>query len=189
MSPGGPQGAQGAPRLATLRFFVPGLPVPQGSKRVVRGRLIDANHATLRPYRALVADAALEALGVPPDAHDGSAGPTDPLGGHIPTREPVTVALRFGLPRPRGHYGTGRNAGIVKPSAPVWPATKPDVDKLVRAVLDALTGIVWVDDSQVAILSAEKVYSPTPHTVVTVQAPPVVAFSADLSGGPTGGAS
>ena len=34
--------------------------------------------------------------------------------------------------------------------------TKPDLDKLLRSVLDALTGIVWVDDSQVVIISARK---------------------------------
>jgi crossover junction endodeoxyribonuclease RusA len=144
-----------------VRFTVPGLPVPQGSKRVVRGRLIDANGATLRPYRALVADAAAQALG-------------GALSAHEPTREPVSVSVRFVLPRPRGHYGTGRNAGVLKASAPLWPTTKPDVDKLCRAVLDALTAVVWVDDSQVVVLDADKMYGASPATVVVVQWPPVV---------------
>ena len=36
---------------------------------------------------------------------------------------------------------------------------KPDVDKLLRAICDALTGIVWRDDSQVCIVGINKVYA------------------------------
>jgi crossover junction endodeoxyribonuclease RusA len=37
--------------------------------------------------------------------------------------------------------------------------TKPDLDKLVRCVLDALTGVLWVDDSQVITIRAFKFYA------------------------------
>ena len=41
-----------------------------------------------------------------------------------------------------------------------WPhITKPDVDKLFRALSDALTGLVWVDDSQVCVSAINKVYA------------------------------
>jgi Holliday junction resolvase RusA-like endonuclease len=54
----------------------------------------------------------------------------------------------FYLPRPGGHFGTGRNAGLVKNSAPLWPAVKPDLDKLERAVFDSLESAgVWGNDS------------------------------------------
>jgi len=47
------------------------------------------------------------------------------------------------------------------------PATRPsDLDKLVRAVLDALTGIVWKDDAQVVALKATKVQGVTPGVEV-----------------------
>lgn len=169
------------PGVVSLHFSVLGLPVPQGSKRVFNGRLVDANHGTLRPYRALVAAEGASALArriATPDAPTGVTGAKELLTeGDLrpaPTREAVAVALRFGLPRPKGHWGTGRNADRLKPSAPAWPATKPDVDKLERAVLDALTGVLWADDSQVVILSADKVYSATPMTLVTVEAPPAL---------------
>ena len=58
----------------------------------------------------------------------------------------------------KGHYGTGRNADQVKASAPPHPTTKPDATKLVRAVEDALTGVIWRDDSQVVRQWASKVY-------------------------------
>jgi len=45
-----------------------------------------------------------------------------------------------------------------KPSHPVYKAQKPDVDKLVRSILDSLTGVVYTDDSQVVIVTAYKKY-------------------------------
>jgi Holliday junction resolvase RusA-like endonuclease len=71
---------------------------------------------------------------------------------------PLRLTLRFYLLRPKGHYGTGRNEGHVRPSAPAHPATRPDTTKLVRAVEDALTGIVWRDDAQVCEQAARKLY-------------------------------
>jgi Holliday junction resolvase RusA-like endonuclease len=45
---------------------------------------------------------------------------------------------------------------------------RPDVDKLARALLDPLTGIVWVDDSQVSFLTVNKVYAWEKRPGVTV---------------------
>jgi Holliday junction resolvase RusA-like endonuclease len=45
--------------------------------------------------------------------------------------------------------------------------TKPDLDKLLRSVLDALTGIIWVDDSQVVMISARKDFG-QPGATITV---------------------
>jgi len=83
---------------------------------------------------------------------------------------PVEVRLGFSLPRPQSHYGTGRNAGRIKASAPTWPAQMPDLDKLVRAVLDACTDAgLWRDDSQVCALQAAKLYTPTnPGVHITI---------------------
>ena len=60
--------------------------------------------------------------------------------------------------RPAGHYGSGKYSQRVKPSAPRHPGRKPDLDKLVRAVFDSLTSIVWIDDAQVVRLTAMKRY-------------------------------
>ncbi len=62
---------------------------------------------------------------------------------------PVSVLMRFVIARPKSHYGTGRNAGIVKASSPRCHVSKPDVLKLTRAVEDALTGLAWTDDAQI----------------------------------------
>ena len=71
----------------------------------------------------------------------------------------VSLRLTFYLTRPKGHYGTGRNAQRLKPSAAPAPAKKPDIDKLARAVLDALHRVAYVDDSQVISLEARKVFA------------------------------
>jgi len=63
---------------------------------------------------------------------------------------PLLFRMVFHRPRPKSHYGSGRNADKLKASAPEYPITKPDVTKLVRAAEDALTGVIWRDDSQVA---------------------------------------
>lgn len=62
---------------------------------------------------------------------------------------PLSITVTFYRPRPKGHFGSGRNAGSLRASAPTHPVTKPDLLKLARAVEDALTGIVYRDDSQI----------------------------------------
>ena len=70
----------------------------------------------------------------------------------------LELRVVFVFRRPAGHFGTGRNAGKLKPSSPLYVRTRPDVDKLVRAIADAMTGIVYRDDSQLVAVKAEKHY-------------------------------
>jgi len=127
---------------ADLQFKVYGMPVAQGSKKVIRGHLIEMADARLRSWRQEVAAA----------AHNEMKGAS-------PYIEPVSLRLVFWLPRPRGHYGTGRNKDKLKPSAPGFPGVHPDLDKLCRSVLDAMSHIAFVDDRQVVMLTASKLYA------------------------------
>lgn len=71
----------------------------------------------------------------------------------------VAVAISFRLPRPKGHYGTGKNLGRLRDSAPIFPTTVPDIDKLIRSTLDGMTeGGAFRDDSQVVSVYAIKTY-------------------------------
>lgn len=63
------------------------------------------------------------------------------------------------LRRPQADWGTGRNAHLLKDRADAAPIKKPDVDKLLRACLDALTEVIWRDDSQVVKATTEKTYA------------------------------
>jgi len=125
---------------ASPTIVVHGIPAPQGSKRHVGGgRMIESSKA-VGPWREAIRGSVLATF-----------GQVTPLEG------PLSVDVTFVFDRPRSHYGTGRNSRIVRPSAPVFPATRPDLDKLCRALFDALTDAhVWHDDGQVVRLVAFK---------------------------------
>ena len=79
----------------------------------------------------------------------------------------VCVDFTFFVSRPKGHFGTGKNAGMLKSSAPVMPTTKPDIDNCVKFYLDILNGWAWHDDNQVVKLAAVKEYG-DPKTVISI---------------------
>lgn len=82
----------------------------------------------------------------------------------------LRVDLFFYMPHPQGHYGTGRNASIIKPQFQyAYPITKPDYDNLEKLVLDALTGVFWTDDSIVCQGWHEKIYSTNPRTEIKIR--------------------
>lgn len=68
------------------------------------------------------------------------------LSGYIPVQGGVKVSCSFVFHKPKS--AKDRNL----------PWVKPDLDKLVRAVLDGLTGVAYEDDSQVVLLQANKTY-------------------------------
>ena len=71
----------------------------------------------------------------------------------------IHILLVFYMPRPKSHYGTGRNANLLKDTAPYHHTKTPDIDNLTKAVMDAITDIkVWKDDKQVVAVDAEKRY-------------------------------
>lgn len=128
--------------------MVPGVPVPQGSKMPWGG---EAN-PHVKSWRASVAAVATDAM------------PGGPIDG------PVNVIADFYFPRPKAHYGSGRNAARLKPTAPRWHTSTPDLDKLQRALGDAMKGTVLRDDSQVASWHVRKLYAAaTPRAVVRVE--------------------
>jgi Holliday junction resolvase RusA-like endonuclease len=68
---------------------------------------------------------------------------------------PVSMKLDFHLVKPR----------TVKRDMPTVP---PDLDKLIRAILDSLTQIVYFDDSQVVQITASKSYAEEPGVDIAV---------------------
>ena len=79
-----------------------------------------------------------------------------------PIEGPVELSLAFFFPRPKSHYGTGKNSELVKASAPVHHAQKPDIDNVIKSTLDAMNGILYEDDKQVIRLRAEKRWAHQP---------------------------
>ena len=128
-----------------IAIRIHGTPVPQGSKTANSfGRGVrDANATKLKPWREHVTAIAADATRF----HDTITGP-------------VRVWVRFTFERPKSHYRSGRNSHRLKDNAPAQPTSKNDVDKLQRAVFDALTdAAVWADDGQVVDVRARKFYA------------------------------
>lgn len=135
-----------------VEFTVYGRAVPQGSKRAFTPRgwtrpvLVEAS-AALRPWRQQVSDSALAALAV-----ERCGEPWTPYEG------PVAVTIEVHRKRPPTHWLTGG----LSLSAAGRRASVPgdgDIDKISRAILDALTGVVYRDDRQVCDLRATKAWS------------------------------
>ena len=86
------------------------------------------------------------------------------------TDGPIWMSLHFVFTRPAGHFGTGRNSGKLKPSAPMWPTSRAIGDRtnLLKSVEDALTGIVWHDDSQVVDGPIRVSYGPAPLISIAI---------------------
>lgn len=127
--------------MTEVSFTVYGQAQPAGSKTagVTKGGKMFVRDSAKKgaPWRREVARTAAEAMN-----GDGL------LDGAL------ELSVIFTVPRPKGHYGV---RGL-RPSAPEHPTVRPDVTKLLRAVEDACTGIVWRDDSQIVAQHAIKRY-------------------------------
>ncbi len=153
--PGGAVEHPAAPPVLTIRVL--GTPAPQGSKRAFRnkhtGRIQQVESSErVKPWREAVKWAARQAMEMPDLvlAHNANVALFDC---------PVEVAVTFTMPRPKGHYRTGRNAHLLRDAAPLFPAGTPDLDKTVRSTFDGLGEAgVWRDDAQVVYVSAWKIY-------------------------------
>lgn len=119
------------------------------------GRIIDQKKDRLRVWRRLIALELQRARWEPiPDG-------------------PISCSLEFVLPRPKDHY-RGVKLPELKPTAPLWHQSKPDLDKLTRAVFDGLGKAgAWGDDAQVAQLSTSKRYTATGRVGVRITCAPV----------------
>jgi len=110
-----------------IEFTVIGDPASQGSKRHVGGGRMIESCKRLRPWRDAVAWAALEAMGGKPLLMDG----------------PLVAEIVFTLAKPKSAPKRRQS----------WPDKKPDIDKILRAVLDAMTTAgVYTDDARIVSL-------------------------------------
>jgi Holliday junction resolvase RusA-like endonuclease len=133
-----------------IEFRVPGVAAPQGSKKAFRtrgGRIaLVESCSRVKPYRATVALAAREVWA------EGA------------THGTVGVSIAFTFVRPKSHYNA---KGVLRAGVATHPG-KPVIDKLCRAVLDSLTGIIYADDSQVVSLVATKSYGNTAESRISI---------------------
>lgn len=137
-----------------LSFSVPGQPVAKGRARsfVRNGHVAHYTPEKTVKYEAEVSRCATVAKSSLGGAVALMAGPLM-----------LDVAAYFRIPAswPKAKQAKAR-AGEIRPTS------KPDLDNVVKAIKDGLNGVVWVDDSQVVFLCAQKHYSDVPHVNVTI---------------------
>lgn len=144
----------------SVRFIAPGKPEPKGS--VIKGRWGGYHSANknLEAWCQVVSDQAKAAM-IGEYRRRVLSYPV-----YLPLfTGPVAVDITFVLPRPK----TFTPPKWLEEYRPLWKAMfvdgqpphlkKVDVDKCIRGVCDAMTGIVWIDDSQVVDIGGRKRYA------------------------------
>ena len=142
--------------LPPITFFVAGIPKPAGSKRgfyiakIKRVVIVDANPNS-KDWKTDV-------------KHEAQRNYSDAL-----LECPIYLKLTFFQLRPKSHYRSGKNSHLLKDSAPIYPASKPDVLKLARGVEDAITGVIWKDDAQIVDEFLKKRYGEQPGCEIEIK--------------------
>lgn len=134
--------------MTSLSFFVPGAPVPQARPRVARnGGVYEPPKCT--EYKFLVreiAKAKMAKMRLPPMQGE------------------ITCKIEFHMPIPASWPKYRKETAKGSPHI-----SRPDIDNLQKAVLDALNGIVYADDGQVFSVEICKRYSDSPGTVILIR--------------------
>jgi len=139
-----------------LEFFAAGTPIPKGSAKAFINKKTGAaiitqdNGDKQKPWASIISYTAQQAGA---RVQDG----------------PMSILITLQMPRLKSHFGTCQNATKLKDGAPVHHTSKPDLDKLIRCVKDALTGVAWHDDSQVSKVGAIKIYADAPGAVIRIE--------------------
>ena len=81
-------------------------------------------------------------------------------GKHTTPQGMIHLSVKFFLQRPKSRD---------KEKGEQYHACKPDLDNLVKFLLDAGNGIVWKDDSEIVEIHAEKFYSSYPRTEIVIR--------------------
>jgi Holliday junction resolvase RusA-like endonuclease len=139
-----------------LELFVPGAPATAGSMKGIwnpkakckDGRpgkvILIQDHERSMPWMTNVQGHAMQAMAGKARIETG----------------PVLLWIDFHLVRPKSQFRTGAHEGELRTDVPQFSTshTRGDLTKLTRCVEDGMTGIVWTDDSQVAVQNTSKVY-------------------------------
>ena len=121
-------------------FRVVGRPAPQGSKSYLGKGRFKEQSPHVSAWRNDVRNAASKHFGEA--LIDG----------------PVFIQMTFLFQRPNNHFISSNRDRPVREGSPYWVTKAPDLDKLQRSTNDALTGVIWIDDSQVVATLSQKFF-------------------------------
>lgn len=142
-----------------ISFWVEGNPAPGGSKK------------TYPSKKTRVVSVVDDAKGNPSWRRAVRGIARQNMKGKLIQHGPLLLIATFYLPRPASHYVGGRRENGLRPDAPKCHVTKPDALKLMRSTEDAMSKVVWVDDSQVARQVSAKNYVDEPDVEDGIHAP------------------
>jgi Holliday junction resolvase RusA-like endonuclease len=136
--------------MGLIHFSVPGQPIGKGRPRVGK---VGAHVRMFTPqktvsYENLVKHAAFEAMAGAPLLEG-----------------PVRVIVHMACQIPASWSAKKQGSAL---SHVIRPTTKPDIDNVIKAIFDAINGVVWKDDVQVCDASIRKFYSESPCVRVWV---------------------
>ncbi len=158
--------------MTEIDLNVTGYPAPQGSKKAWvnkatgRAQMREQSSDKIHLWRQDVKAAAQHWIDGYRDTvcdHDYTPCPFCVWG---PVADPIDATIWFYFPRPKSHFRTGRHAHLMRDNAPAYPTTRAsgDVDKLIRATLDALCiAGMFLDDAQVVHVDVWKIYVLPPN--------------------------
>lgn len=139
--------------LSTITFHVPGPPQGKLRARVARrGQYGDQIHLTT-PKKTVGYE----------DFIGWSA--RGAMRNRLRVEWPVHVQLAIVQPIPASWPKKKRELAL---KGEIWPTSRPDIDNIIKAFLDGLNGVAWVDDVQVVSINATKRYGAMPGVWVTV---------------------
>lgn len=134
-----------------VTFTLPGHPQGKGRARAFRrGNFI--GHYTpekTRSYESMLRAAAVDAMA-----------------GRLPISEPVEVAVCAFFDIPASWSRKKRDEAL---AGRIWPGKKPDIDNIIKAVVDACNGVIFKDDALIVKGQYAKVYGPAPMVTVEVR--------------------
>lgn len=145
--------------MTPIRFTVFGTPQPKGSTRAFmrpggRFPIVTSDNPKVKAWQKVVGLGAMAARGAGVEVWAG----------------PVELRVEFFLPRP---------LRLARKATPPH-TTRPDCDKLLRAILDSMIGIVFEDDGQVVAVTAAKSYAEAgglPRATITIRAADLALFT------------
>jgi Holliday junction resolvase RusA-like endonuclease len=134
-----------------IQFTIPGQPVAKGRpKFTVQGGFAKVyTPKKTADYEALIAGIATRAMA-----------------GRTPSAAPIEVMLELRMEIPTSWTKAKRLAASI---GTVRATKKPDADNVLKGVKDACNGIVWVDDSQVVVITVRKLYHAEPCVVIAIR--------------------
>lgn len=131
-----------------INFIVPGTPVGKARPRVTRSGRVYTPESTAQAEEA-IRQAAQQAMY-----------------GLEPMEGPLVATLAFIMPIPTSWSKRHRDDALTGVMA---HTSRPDLDNLIKTVLDALNGIAYSDDKQIVRLGATKAYGLEPKVLISIR--------------------